>query len=355
MDNIREVMEVFQTDGAYVSHVPYGSGHINTTLLVDCVNKKYILQRINITVFKKPAELMANIAAVTGFLRNKGVPTLNIIPTKSGGNMYAHPDGSFWRVFDFISDSKSYDIVEDAGMFMKSGMAFGEFQKHLSDFPVQTLHETIVDFHFTPKRLDAFKAAVEANPLGRVDEVKKEIDFILQRQNEYSLMTDMVKRNELPIRVTHNDTKFNNVLFNHNNECICVIDLDTVMPGLAGNDFGDAIRFGCNPCAEDEPDLSVVNFNIDYFKAYATGFISICGKNLTANEIKTLPLGAKLMTLECGTRFLTDYISGDVYFKIHHPKQNLDRCRTQFKLVADMEACFAQLNEATLTLFDNLV
>lgn len=343
---INEAIAQFNFKGEYISHKPFGSGHINDTFCVQFTDIKYILQRINHEVFKNPEKVMENIVGVTNFLKKKGVLTLTIIKTKNNASFYRDDIGSYWRAYDFIDGASTYDTVEKIEHLTQSGIAFGNFQQQLSDYPAETLFETIPDFHNTPARFETLKKAVNDDIMGRANEVKPEIDFLMARESDVSIMTDMLQKGELPLRVTLNDTKLNNVMIDDiTGEGICVIDLDTVMPGLAANDFGDAIRFGCNPVLEDETDLSKVIFNIEYYKAFTKGFMSACGNSLTENETATLPLGAKLMTLENGIRFLTDYLSGDTYFKIHREKQNLDRCRTQLELVKQMEEHMDILNQ----------
>jgi Ser/Thr protein kinase RdoA (MazF antagonist) len=292
---------------------------------------------------------MENIGAVTAYLAARDLdPRRVLAPVKAAdGTLYAEAGGNFYRVYDFIEDSVCLESARTAADFEMSARAFGDFQRRLSAFPAQTLHETIARFHDTPNRVRLLKDAIQADPLGRAKAVKREIDFALAREADAGLMTGMRARGELPLRVTHNDTKLNNVLLDRKTrEPLCVIDLDTVMPGLAGNDFGDSIRFGASTATEDERDLTKVNFSMPLFSAYARGYLAACGEGLTESEIATLPDGARLMTYECGVRFLTDHILGDAYFKIHRENHNLDRCRTQFKLVSDMEAARGEMKKA---------
>lgn len=348
-ERLFEVAGAFMLDGEILDIAPYGSGHINDTFRMTVRNqgteKDYILQKMNGDIFKNREELMENIVRVTSFLKEKivaqgGDPdreTLQIIPTRQGENFYKEGEDG-WRVYPFITDTVSYDVAETPWKFNRSGYAFGNFQYLLADFPAEDLHETIVNFHNTADRLEKFKKAVEADVMGRAAEVEKEISFILNRQRDCYFFGEMLERKEVPLRVTHNDTKLNNVLFDKlTEEAICVIDLDTVMPGFAAHDFGDAIRFGASTAAEDEKDLDRVSCSMELFEAYFDGFMEGCRGSLTKREIETLPMGAKIMTFECGMRFLTDYLEGDVYFKTHYPGQNLDRARTQLKLVKDME------------------
>lgn len=349
-DKIGEALEKFEFQGTVVSWERYGSGHINDTFLVVTADEgeehKYILQRMNHFIFKDPAGLMNNITGVTSHLREKiikrgGDPlreTLNVVRTKDGEAFFKDSIESYWRVFLFIDHAISFDLVENPEDLYESGKAFGNFQGLLSDYPVEELVETIPDFHNTPVRYQTFLKAVKGDICGRASQVKEEIDFIIQRAEEYSKATDMLQRGELPLRVTHNDTKLNNIMIDlETRKGICVVDLDTIMPGLSMNDFGDAIRFGANTGLEDERDLSKISLSLSLFDIYTKGFLEGCEGRLTENEVNMLPMGAKLMTMECGIRFLTDYLQGDIYFKIHRENHNLDRTRTQLKLAADME------------------
>lgn len=346
-----EAMESFQFEGKAEDAVSYGSGHINDTFLVHCTlpdgaEKKYILQRMNREIFKNPEELMENILNVTSFLRKKieergGNPereTLNVILTKDGKPFFVDSIGEYWRAYIYIEDSISYDTVERPEDFYESAVAFGNFQSLLSDYPAETLHETIEGFHDTKRRFAAFKKAVEDDIMGRAASVQEEIAFVLEREDVACVLGDMLDNGELPLRVTHNDTKLNNIMMDkETGKGICVIDLDTVMPGLSIHDFGDSIRFGASTGAEDEKDLSKISCDMELFKLYSEGFIKGCKGSLTEKEREMMPMGAKVMTFECGMRFLTDYLQGDTYFKVHREGHNLDRCRTQFKLVKDME------------------
>ena len=348
---IAEVIGNFQYNGRLMRGCAYGNGHINDTYLLTFQisgmgNIKVILQKMNKDVFKQPTELMENVMGVTAYLReqiikNGGDPereTLNVIPAYDGKPYYRDSYGDYWRSYKFITDATSYDVVEKPEHFYQSAVAFGNFQCMLADYPADTLNETIVGFHDTRARFGVFKKAVEEDILGRAASVKEEIQFVLDREDVANYFSELQDKGELPLRVTHNDTKLNNIMIdNKTGKGICVIDLDTVMPGLAMNDFGDSIRFGASTAAEDERDLSKVSCSMDLFDLYAKGFIEGCAGRLTSKEIELLPMGAKVMTFECGMRFLTDYLQGDRYFKIHREGHNLDRCRTQFKLVADME------------------
>lgn len=328
----------------------YGNGHINDTFLLRTEDGErshaYILQRMNTHVFQNPEDLMRNVSGVTEYLRDQiikggGDPqreTLTLVKTKAGKDCYVDSLGSWWRMYLFIPDALGYDTAEKEGIFYQSAKAFGHFQRLLAGYPVQKLTETIPDFHNTPKRFEAFCRAVEKDVCGRAQGVGSEIAFVMDRKTEMSIVTDKLESGEIPRRVTHNDTKLNNVLIDiRSGQAVCVIDLDTVMPGTAVYDFGDSIRFGANTAEEDERDLSRVSLSLPLYETYTKGFLEGCAGSLTDEEIRLLPWGAKLMTLECGMRFLTDYLEGDRYFRIHRPEHNLDRARTQFALAADME------------------
>ena len=356
---IEEAIANFQYGGELLSACPYGSGHINDTYLLTFkvaeMGKMFvILQRMNNTIFKEPVKLMENIVGVTSYLRdriieNGGDPereTLNVIPAKDGKKYFVDSEGEYWRSYIFVTDSTSYDQVECVEDFYQSAVSFGNFQRLLAEYPAETLHETIQGFHDTRARFATFKKAVEDDICGRAASVQEEIQFVLDHEDVANCFAEMLDKKELPLRVTHNDTKLNNIMIdNKTRKGICVIDLDTVMPGLAMNDFGDSIRFGASTAAEDEKDLSKVTCSMELFEIYTKGFIEGCAGKLTEKEIDLLPMGAKTMTFECGMRFLTDYLQGDTYFKVHREGHNLDRCRTQFKLVKDMEEKWAVMQE----------
>lgn len=353
-----EAIESFQFPPNLVEKIPYGSGHINDTFRLTFEAKKdtssrFILQRMNKVIFQNPDELMDNIIGVTSWLRKKiisagGDPdreTLNLVPTKKGDNFYIDSQGDYWRAYLFIEGATSYDMVERPNDFYESAVAFGNFQGLLADYPAETLHETIVNFHNTIDRFKKLQDAIEKDVCGRAKDVQDEINFAKERKKLAHTLCEMQAKGELPLRVTHNDTKLNNIMIDdETGKGICVIDLDTVMPGLAINDFGDSIRFGASTGAEDETDLSKIWCDLELFEMYTKGFIVGCNGSLTENELAMLPMGAMTMTFECGMRFLTDYLNGDTYFKIHREGQNLDRCRTQFKLVKDMEEKLEQMN-----------
>lgn len=349
---IREAIANFNFTGRLKDRRPFGSGHINDTYLLtfeigDMGDMSAILQRMNREIFTQPVELMENIVGVTSYLREKiiengGDPereTLNIIPAKDGKAYYVDSKGEYWRSYKFITDAKCYDQVEKPEDFYESAVAFGNFQRLLADYPADTLHETIKGFHDTRARFEVFKQAVAQDVCGRAASVDREIEFVLAHEEIARVLGEFQEKGLVPLRVTHNDTKLNNIMIdNTTRKGICVIDLDTVLPGLAVNDFGDSIRFGASTGAEDEKDLSKVSCSMELFEIYVKGFLQGCAGSLTPTEVELLPMGAKVMTYECGMRFLTDYLQGDHYFKIHREEHNLDRARTQFKLVEDMEA-----------------
>lgn len=350
---LKEAAGAFNTEGEMVSCKRYGSGHINDTFKLVC-GRPYILQRMNDDIFKDPVSLMRNIEGVTTFLRqevikNGGDPdreTLNLVKTKDGNSFYVDSKGNYWRMYLFIEGATCYNLVEKPEDFYQSGKAFGHFQRLLSRYPAKELSETIPGFHDTPKRFERFKKVVEEDICHRAADVQQEIQFVMDRGNDMGLAMDMLAKGELPLRVTHNDTKLNNIMIDDvTGEAICIIDLDTVMPGLSIFDFGDSIRFGANTAEEDETDLTKVSLSLPLFEIYTKGFLEGCAGSLMEAEIRMLPQGARLMTLECGMRFLTDYLEGDVYFKTSREEHNLDRCRTQFGLVADMEKKWKEMGE----------
>ena len=348
---LAEVLEAFGWGETVTYCERYGSGHINDTFLVITkegdAEKKYILQRMNHEIFKDVDGLMNNVSGVTAYLRDiiikeGGDPereTLNLVPDVNGNLHHIDSIGSHWRVYLFISDATTYNQVEKIEDFYQSAKAFGHFQNLLAGYPVEKLVETIPAFHDTPKRFETFVQAVEEDICGRAASVQEEIAFVMDRKAELGAVMDLQRAGKMPYRVTHNDTKLNNIMIDDvTGEAVCVIDLDTIMPGASVFDYGDSIRFGANTAAEDETDLSKVSLSLELFEVYTKGFLEGCAGKLTDIEVKMLPMGAKLMTFECGMRFLTDYLQGDTYFKVHREGHNLDRCRCQFALVKDMEA-----------------
>ena len=335
-----DILSNFWLDSDPVICEPFGSGHVNKTyLVVTKTGHRYTLQMIG-PAFKDVHALQDNVAAVTAHLHKKTSEkhgALTLIPTTEGEDHYHAPDGHTWRVYEFIEDGICLEAAETPYDFYQAAIAFGTFQQQLTDFPAETLHETIPLFHNTPNRYKQLREVLERDPLGRAKDVQDEIAFALAREEKAGQLIALLEAGELPLRVTHNDTKLNNVMFRASDRTpLCVMDLDTTMPGLSAYDFGDAIRFGASTAAEDEKDLSKVWMDLELFRLFTRGYLEAC-PGLTPKEIEVLPLAAFTMTLECGIRFLTDYIDGDNYFSIHYPEQNLDRCHTQFKLVADME------------------
>ena len=324
----------------------YGNGHINDTYIADS-EPRYILQRINHSIFKNPEQVMSNIVGVTEFLRAKIIAaggdvnreTLTVIKTRDGKDFYKTEDGDYFRMYNYVENTASYEIVENTEQFYEAARAFGKFQKMLSDYPADKLYDTIPFFHDTVKRFADFEKAVADDIAGRKSKVTKEIEFALARKADAAIVVDALADGRLPLRVTHNDTKLNNVLLDaETGKGVCVIDLDTVMPGSLLYDYGDALRFGASSGAEDEVDLDKIYFDLELFEAFTKGFVEEVGDALTPVEIELMPFSAKLLTYECGMRFLGDYLNGDTYFKIHRENHNLDRARTQFKLVADIES-----------------
>ncbi|MBQ8358558.1 MAG: aminoglycoside phosphotransferase family protein [Oscillospiraceae bacterium] len=355
---LEEVLAAYDFPKTLVGAVRYGQGHINDTYCVlcqpqdgDCI--RFILQGLSTAAFPHPEELMENMVGITGYLRNMiitegGDPlreTLSLIKTRDGKDYHTDSNGKVWRLTHFIEGTNCYQFA-NAELFEAAAYTFGKFQYMLRDYPAETLHEPIPKFHDTEDRFQKFLAALNADKMGRAKELQAEIDFVMARKADCSVAMQALREGKLPLRVTHNDTKLNNILVDRaTGKGICVIDLDTTMPGLSINDFGDSIRFGANHCTEDENDLTKVNFDIDLFEAYTRGYLKGTQGSLTQEEIAYLPWGARLMTLECGIRFLTDYLDGDHYFRIRYPEHNLNRCRTHFKLVRDMEEQFSAMQD----------
>ena len=351
---IKIAFEAFGRGGNIINVEQFTSGLINATYLIETDKaEKYILQKINTFVFKNPAELMFNIVGVTKHIteeikENGGDykrENLNFLPCKGGEYFYRDENDGAWRMYIYVDEALTYNKPKDADTFRNAGRSFGRFMKLLDGYPAATLHETIKNFHYTPARYENFLKAVDADIKGRKAVCEKEIGFVTDRKADTHKLTDLIAEGILPLRVTHNDTKLNNVLFDVNTDKgICVIDLDTIMPGLSLYDFGDSIRSGANKAAEDEADLSKVGIDLELFEVYVDGFLSETAESLNDAEIENLAFGAKLMTFECGIRFLTDYLEGDVYFRTTHAEHNIVRARNQFKLVADMEAHMDEMN-----------
>ena len=355
---LRQVLEAYDLPATVLGAVRYGQGHINDTFCVVCQPQegdavRFILQGMSLAAFPHPEELMENFVGITSYLRSQiiargGDPlreTLSLVKTRDGKDYYTDETGKVWRMMPFIEGTDCFQSATPE-LFEASARSFGHFQSMLKDYPAETLHETIVNFHNTEDRLRKFQAALAAAPKDLTDTCRAEVDFVLARQADCSVAMEALRQGKLPLRVTHNDTKLNNILIDRvTGQGICVIDLDTTMPGLSIYDFGDSIRFGANHSAEDEKDLTKVYFDIGLYEVYTRGFLEGCQGALTPAELEYLPWGARLMTLECGIRFLTDYLEGDHYFHTRYPGQNLDRCRTQFKLVRDMEAQFQAMHD----------
>ena len=337
---MKEIAYSFATIGDVISVEPYGEGHINRTYLVTTDKMRYILQRMNENVFVDIDGLMQNIVKVTEFIKSKGMETLSVVPTKDG-KPYLKGATGFYRAYEFIENTVTYQTVTDKNVFELCGEAFGNFQNALKDFDASALVETIPHFHDTPKRYVDFDSAVKTDVRGRVETCKDEIEFITKRKDTYGKIADMLIRGELPLRVTHNDTKLNNILIDEKSgKPRAIIDLDTVMPGSLLYDFGDSIRFGASTACEDEKDLSKVHFSIELYEAYKSGFLRAASGGITEKEVELLPYSAYLMTIECGMRFLTDYLCGDTYFITKYAEHNLVRARTQLKLASEMEKKF---------------
>jgi len=362
-DKLREICMAFDLRESIVgkgirSIEPFGCGHINDTFLIE-YNKspeRHVLQRINHNVFKKPFEVMENIIMVTEHLKKKFESTehgsnkeyIGVIFTKDGESCYMDHEGNYWRLRPHIEHVFALDRVDNSEQMYYAGKAYGNFLNDLSDFDASRLNETIIDFHNTPKRFLSLAKTVEEDPYNRCREVEREIDYIFEREKDCTVLMDMYSAGEIPLRVTHNDTKINNVLFDiESKEGVCIIDLDTLMPGLLAYDFGDSLRSGANTADEDEPNTSKVHFDVERFRRYAGGYLEE-NCNITENDKKMLAFSAKLMCLEQAIRFLEDYLKKDAYYKVSRPQQNIDRARTQLKLVYEIEANMDRMNEIIL-------
>jgi Ser/Thr protein kinase RdoA (MazF antagonist) len=355
--NIQSLSRHFPIPGDYVDAVPYGTGHINDTYCATFdqggVRVRYLFQRINHNIFKNPAALMDNVRRVTEHLHAKlkdqadaSRRALTVISTRDGQVFHQDAHGNSWRVYVFIERARTFDAVESPQQAFEAAKAFGRFQELLADLPAPRLHDTIPDFHHTPKRFASLEKAIAADVVGRAKSAKDEIEFAMQRQSITGVLLDLHQRGEIPERTTHNDTKFNNVMLDDaTQEGLCVIDLDTVMPGLALYDFGDMVRTTTSPALEDERDLSKVKMQFPMYEALVRGYLSAAGRFLNEAEKRHLAFAGKLITFEIGIRFLADYLSGDLYFKVHRDGHNLDRCRTQFKLVESIEQQQSQMEK----------
>lgn len=336
-ETLFDIASHFALEGNIISVEPYGDGHINTTYLVVTDGPHYILQRMNTSIFPDTVNLMRDIELVTSALKARGKETLDIVPTTSGAT-WEEIDGGAWRVYKFIEHTVSYNLVPNPDVFREAGRAFGDFQNFLSGFDAGQLTETIAHFHDTPHRFEDFKAALASDKLGRAASCQPEIDFYLAHADQYATVMDGLKDGSIPLRVTHNDTKLNNILMDATTgKARAIIDLDTIMPGSMLFDFGDSIRFGASTALEDEKDLDKVHFSTELFRAYAEGFVGELRGSITEREAELLAFSGNLLTMECGMRFLADYLEGDVYFATKYPEHNLVRTRTQIKLVQEME------------------
>ena len=349
--DLSQVVANFALDGAFLDAAPYGSGHINDTFAVrlrqaDGAPRRYILQRVNTTIFTEPAKLMENIARVTDHLRGKLAAAggdaergiLRLFSTRAGEACHTDPAGRVWRVYAFIEGARTFDLIASPQHAYQAARAFGEFQKLAADLPPPRLHETIPGFHDTPRRCRQFRETLARDAVNRAAGARAEIEFALSWESRAALLVDAQRQGRLPERITHNDTKCNNVMIDDATGAgLCVIDLDTVMPGLAVNDFGEAVRTGAATAAEDERDLARVGLRLDLFDAYTRGYLDAARDFLTPAELDHLILAVQTMTYENGLRFLTDHLAGDVYYKIHRPGHNLDRCRTQWAMLREMD------------------
>lgn len=355
--DLRKIYSSFLTEGSFSGAVSYGSGHIHDTFRVVTSEKDkddYILQRLNNKVFRNIPQLQENIERVTNHIHRKllKVPgadikreCLTMIHAEDGKTWMEDEDGNFWRMFVFIANHRVYDIVETTDKAFEGGKAIGRFQALLTDLPGKSLHETIPSFHDVEKRIDNFMNTLKKDPAGRVKETVRETDFILKRADDMRIIQKLGRDGKIPVRITHNDTKFNNILFDETGKSLCIIDLDTVMPGYFNSDFGDAIRTGTNIAAEDEIDLSKIKMDIDLFEAYAKGYLSETNNTLNAIEKEYLAFAPLLMTYEQALRFLTDYVDGDKYYRIHHVNHNIQRTRAQIRLLESMEEQYSEMQK----------
>lgn len=337
MKAYKNVLDAFSLEGTIQEICPYGEGHINQTFLVTTSTKRYILQVMNTHVFSDPDSLMKNICYVTKHLESKGIETLHVVFTKRNEPFLKLEDNSCYRIYDFIENTVTFQKATGPQVFCNSGYAFGEFQNYLKEFDASVLTETIPNFHNTSIRVRNFLEALSKDVVSRAKECEKEIQFVLERKDTLNLVVEGLQDGSIPLRVTHNDTKLNNILMDADTlKARAVIDLDTIMPGSMLYDFGDSIRFGASTAAEDEKNLELVHFDRSLFEAYTRGYYAAVADSITPKEVELLPYSAYLLTMECGIRFLTDYLMGDVYFATKYKEHNLIRCRTQFKLALEI-------------------
>jgi hypothetical protein len=356
-ESLKEVFGKFQTDSPFESATPFGSGHIHDTYLVTTTDKskdKYILQQLNNNVFRNIPQLQNNIERVTSHIRSKLLmrpgsdirrECLNLVFSHDGRSWIMDEEQNYWRMYIFITNHKSYNIVDSTDKAFEGGKAVGKFQAMLSDMGGEPLFETIPWFHDIEKRLETFFIKVKSDPVKRARVVEEEIKFVIKRAEEMKVILRLGREGKIPLRITHNDTKFNNVLFDENGKALCIIDLDTVMPGYVHYDFGDAIRTAANMASEDEADLSKVRMNIELYRAYSEGYLSETSETLNSVEKDWLAFAPRLITYTQAVRFLTDYLDGDNYFKIHHEHHNLQRTRAQFRLIESMEEQYNEMKE----------
>ena len=354
---IEQILAHYDFGAPVISCEQFGVGHINWTYRVETkAGGLFVLQRINTYVFRDPVGLMRNIELITDFMRKKEPDprkVLELVPTIDGQTFIVTDNDEYWRVYVFVKDCICFDQAETPEIFRDTGSAFGQFQNLLADFPVESLIETIPDFHNTVARFRALETAIAKDEKKRAAGAQREIDYVLSQKPFASFLIDKVASGEIPLRVTHNDTKINNVLFDRvTNKPLCVVDLDTTMPGTAAMDFGDSIRYAGNNAAEDEPDLEKVFLRMDLFRAYAEGFCGAARENLNRNELVICPEASKLVTLEIGVRFLTDYLEGDVYFHTAYAEHNLTRARVQFALARDMDAKMDEMKSVIESILD---
>lgn len=351
MKNIKKIAEKFEISGQVTALSPYGNGHINDTFLVETNDRKYILQKLNIQVFKNYREVIENIAQVLNFLKNKGLDVkLDFINTKDNGN-FLETNNACYRMYNFIENSVALDNTDDPKVMESIGRLNATFIRDLDGIDSKLIQETIPNFHHTARRYQAFLQSIKSAPKERLKKAQKEVDFVINHAKLANQIVDLLDNGELPLRIIHNDTKINNMLLDKDSlEAVCAIDLDTIMPGTLLYDFGDAVRYGCNSAKEDEEDLTKVYIKQDIYQAYIQGFVQGMGTNLTPKEKSLLHTGAKVITYECGMRFLTDYLEGDRYFKIKKPDHNLIRARNQFKLLQSLE----QLDDTIANFVQNL-
>jgi Ser/Thr protein kinase RdoA (MazF antagonist) len=361
--DIKNILSHFSVKGDYLAHEKVVTGHINDSYFIktnasDCPG--YFLQWINSYIFKDVKGLMNNISAVVQHLSGKlaehpelAFRVLEIIPTKESEKYYLDPEGQYWRLYTFIDNAHVYDVVENTKIAFEGGKAFGIFMSLLADLPAARLTETIPDFHNMEKRLNTFYNSLNNKPVDRVKEIPSEIEFVRKRAEQMLTIPTLIREGKLPLRITHNDTKFNNILFDNTDHAMCIVDLDTVMPGSILFDFGDAIRTGANTASEDEKDLSKVDINLPIYEAYTRGFIASTRHTLTEVEIANLAFAARFMTFIIGLRFLTDFVDGDPYFRTSYPDHNLVRAKVQFRLVEAMERDAEKMQEIVLQSIEN--